>query len=253
MPKDTKPPSAAGERSVRAVERAADILFCFTEEHPILDLRMLHQATGLSRPTLYRLLHTLEKKGLVFSFGTPQRFQLGHALAPLARTWDRSPALVALAQPALEVLWRETRETVALMIPVSATMRMCVAELKSPQAISFSRGTGYTEPLYRGASGKVILAHSPPERVRAALAGLDAAAQRKVLNDLPKIRKRGVWHTVGEVIPGTVAVAAAVLDERRVPVASVCVFGTETRMQGEALRRCEQRVAGAAREISSAI
>src|SRR5687767_886490 len=61
---------------VRAVERAVDVLFSFTRE-PVLDMAALQASTGLSRPTLYRLLHTLEGKGLVYSFGTPRRFQLG--------------------------------------------------------------------------------------------------------------------------------------------------------------------------------
>lgn len=241
---------ATGEQgSVRAIERAADILFCFTDELPVLNLRVLQTATGLSRPTLYRLLRALERKGLVYSFGNPQRFQLGYGIAKLASTWGRNPTLVPVALPTLEALWRTTQETVALLIPLTTSLRMCVAELKGPQPISFSRGTGYTEPLYRGASGKVMLAHLPQDKLKDALGDMDLQGRQRLLADLHEIRALGVWVTYGEVISGTVAVAAPILNEFDNAVGSICVFGTESRMRGDSLSTCKEAVRRAAVEM----
>ena len=61
----------SSDSSVRSVERAIDVLFSFTQQEPVLDIPALQQRTGLSRPTLYRLLRTLESRGLIYSFGNP--------------------------------------------------------------------------------------------------------------------------------------------------------------------------------------
>ena len=45
---------------MRAVERAIDILACFTAGPPALEIGDLQRRTRLSRPTLYRLLQTLQ-------------------------------------------------------------------------------------------------------------------------------------------------------------------------------------------------
>ena len=245
---DTPGEAAAG--SVRAVERAIDILFCFVEHGAELDIAALQRHTGLSRPTLYRLLATLEGKQLVYSFGSPRRFQLGHRFGRLVDGSGRNPALVAVAHEGLQQLWRQTQETVALMVPISRTHRLCVVELKSQQPISFSRGTGYTEPLYRGASGKVLLAHMAEDRVAEAVAPLPKKQRERLLGELPTIRLQRYWVTHGEVIPGTVALASPVLDRRGEPLGAVCVFGTESRLRGAALADCARAAQEAAAQIA---
>ena len=55
----------SGTKSIRAVERAMDVLKCFGPETPTLSVTDLQRRLGLSRPTLYRLLHTLEGKGMI--------------------------------------------------------------------------------------------------------------------------------------------------------------------------------------------
>ena len=86
----------SSDSSVRSVERAIDVLFSFTQQEPVLDIPALQQRTGLSRPTLYRLLRTLESSGLIYSFGNPLRFQLGARIGLLASTWTPAPPLVTL-------------------------------------------------------------------------------------------------------------------------------------------------------------
>ena len=96
-PKSHPPTSPmSSDSSVRSVERAIDVLFSFTQQEPVLDIPALQQRTGLSRPTLYRLLGTLESSGLIYSFGNPRRFQLGARTGLLASTWTPAPPLVTL-------------------------------------------------------------------------------------------------------------------------------------------------------------
>lgn len=251
-PKSQPPTSpVSSDGSVRSVERAIDVLFSFTQQESVLDIPALQQRTGLSRPTLYRLLATLESSCLIYSFGNPRRFQLGARIGLLASMWTPAPPLVTLAAGPLEQLWRSTQETVALMMPVSGSGRMCVFERKSPQALSFSRGVGYTEPLHNGASGKVILAHLMPDQRRQSLSNLSRRARDQAASDIQTVLQEGVLVTHAEVMAGTVAVASPVLTKSGQPVAAVCVFGTEMRLRGAALRSCRSQTANAARDIST--
>ena len=61
------------DSSVRSVERAIEVLFSFTQQEPVLDIPALQQRTGLSRPTLYRLLRTLETRGLIYTYRKNKR------------------------------------------------------------------------------------------------------------------------------------------------------------------------------------
>src|SRR5690554_4869173 len=144
--------------SVRAVERALDILRAFDADDYELTAADLGQRVKLSRPTLYRLLYTLQNQGFIIAEGDPQRFRLGPEVARLAHIWNASLDIARLAQPILQKVWEDTRETVALFIP-QGDRRLCVAELPCPQPLSFRRGVGYSDTLVRGARGRAILAY----------------------------------------------------------------------------------------------
>ena len=86
-------------KTVRAVERAVDVLMCFTRDRPALSVTELERTLALSRPTLYRLLHTLEGKGFIRSFGDPQRFRLGHRAIELGEAASARLDVARVAEP----------------------------------------------------------------------------------------------------------------------------------------------------------
>lgn len=243
--------SSAEPRSVRAVERAIDVLTSFDAERTTLEIGDLQRSTGLSRPTLYRLLQTLESKGFIHSHGNPMRFELGPAVHRLAHAWDRSFPVVSVSKPILEDLWASTGETVALMLAAAPLERTCAIELKSPHPISYSRGTGYSDPLHRGASGKAILAFLPAAEQARALARVEPARAREELAaELVRIRKAGYSLTAAELVDGVCAIGAPVLDAEGRAHASICVFGPQQRMQGRHLKDCVRGVMAAAKLVS---
>lgn len=237
-------------KSVRAVERAIDVLTSFDAEHTVLEIGDLQRATGLTRPTLYRLLGTLEAKGFIHSGGTPLRFELGPAVHRLAHAWDRSFPVVSVSRPVLEDLWRVTGETVALMLAVSPLERTCAVELKSPHPISFSRGSGYSDPMHLGASGKAILAFLPPDEQALALAQVEPARRRADLAaELGRIRRAGYSLTNAELVDGVCALGAPVVGADGHAHASLCVFGPQQRMRGRHLRDCVRETVAAAKRV----
>jgi IclR family KDG regulon transcriptional repressor len=51
--------------SVRAVERALDILLCFSQDGPVLSLTQIAEQVGMHKSTVHRLLATLESRRFV--------------------------------------------------------------------------------------------------------------------------------------------------------------------------------------------
>jgi DNA-binding IclR family transcriptional regulator len=51
--------------STRTVERALDILLCFTHDKPVLTLTQIAEQVELHKSTVHRLLVTLESKQFV--------------------------------------------------------------------------------------------------------------------------------------------------------------------------------------------
>lgn len=223
--------------NVRAVGRALEILLAFTSQDFELTPGELLKRVDLSRPTLYRLLYTLEENGFLVSVGEPQRFRLGPSVAKLAHVWTASLDLSQIAQPVLQKIWRETGETVAMFVP-QGPLRLCVAELPSPQPLNFKRGVGYTERIVRGASGRAILANMAP--TPAELEGYiqDSNVDAAVLDkELEQTRRQGYASSHNELISGAVAIAAPFFDRNGLVAGSIGVFGPEVRLNATRLKQ----------------
>ncbi|MDB5732665.1 MAG: IclR family transcriptional regulator [Variovorax sp.] len=239
--------------SVRAVDRALEILLAFTPTDNELSAGELLKRVDLSRPTLYRLLYTLEQSGFVVSTGEPQRFRLGPAVARLAHVWTSTQDIGAIAQPMMQRLREQTGETVALFVP-QGMYRVCVAELASSQPLSFKRGVGYSERIAVGASGRAILAHTVLEDGELARY---AAGLKIDLEGYPKeleaIRKRGYATSRNELLQGAVAIAAPYFNGAAQVAGSIAVFGPSARMHAAEVEAFGKLLVEEARALSRAL
>lgn len=236
--------------SVRAVDRALEILLAFTAADYELTVGQLLKRVDLSRPTLYRLLYTLEQRGFVVAEGDPQKFRLGPSVGQIAHAWTSSLDLGVLAAPLMQRLHELTRETVALFV-LEGGDRLCIAELPSSLALSFKRGVGYRERISAGASGRAILANigqgKEDRQHYAAGHGLDIA---RPLEDLDMVRRRGYAVSKDELIQGAVAIAAPFFDRSGQVAGSLGVFGPGARLSAERVEEFGTLLMQAAGELS---
>lgn len=241
-------------KSIRAVERAVDVLACFGRETPVLSISELEKRVRLSRPTLYRLLLTLENKGMVRRVGEPLRYALGHRVVEIAGGFSAPSDAGPVARPFLRELWQETDETVALYVPVPGRRKLCIEELPSPQPLVFRRGVGFVEPLTLGSSGKAMLAFMAPQEIAEALSGISGpAAQGALRAELARIRASAHAVSESEIIAGAVAIAAPVFDHAGNVAGAVCVYGPETRLAGQERRRVVKLTRRTAERVSAAL
>lgn len=161
----------------------------------------LAKAAGLSRPTAFRLLFSLERAGLVDRVGN--NYILGWELARLGRHADPFAGLVARAQPLLQELADKFNETVTLSVPNANDGLDLVAEATGSHVVGIvsrmsTQLVGQQYPLHASSSGKVLLAEMPVEKVTALLPErLEAFTAHTItdrsalLRELDQVREQG--------------------------------------------------------------
>jgi IclR family transcriptional regulator, acetate operon repressor len=240
-------------KSVRAVERAIEILEAFTKNKPTMSVLEIQKEVGLSRPTLYRLLETLASKGLIRAHGTPQRFSLDYGVGRLAQSWLSGLDPVTAARLILERLHEETKETVALMT-VRDQQSLCILELPSPHVLAISRGIGPMGHIARGATGKAILAFMDDKAIETILRTLPKDINKtQLLEDLAQVRRDKFRISRGEVFAGAVSIAAPYFDHLCAVAGSIGIFAPEARVTEDWVGRTTKRVIGASAELSAAL
>ncbi len=83
--------------SIRSVERAIDVLQALNRR-PLSTLHDLHCDTGLPKPSLVRLLRTLEAKGLATQSSTYGAYRLLSSVKSLASGFHHEPRIVEVAE-----------------------------------------------------------------------------------------------------------------------------------------------------------
>jgi DNA-binding IclR family transcriptional regulator len=238
--------------TVRSVERAIAVLFAFTHGSTSKTVAELQAQIGISRPTLYRLLQTLQRHRLVHGSGEPLRYALDHRVMSLADAWLAQIDVARCAEETMAELWARTDETVGLYVPLRDDTRIAIRELRSKQALSLGLGIGHTASLTQGASGRAMLAFMSPEQVERVLQNVSDASLREFTRaDLERVQQQGYSLTVSERILGAVAIAAPIFDHQGAVSASLCLFGPESRLVESLRGRYISHVVNAAAKVST--
>jgi IclR family acetate operon transcriptional repressor len=242
--------------SIRAVERALNVLLCFSRQTPQLTMTQLAERLGMNKSAVHRHLATLERKRFVQRDPATGVYQLGIRLLQMAYLTLEHNDLRRLAAPFLRRLCDEYRETVDLAVLDDADV-LFLDVVESPQRVKLAAAIGQRLPAYATASGKAILALMPEGAVRHILAHSmpsttehAARSPEILLEDLRQIRERGFALAVEEYEYGINAVAASILDSSQQPIASVSVAGPTYRLTLERMLEIGPAVLAAAREIA---
>ncbi|SFJ47586.1 IclR family transcriptional regulator [Thermoflavimicrobium dichotomicum] len=217
--------------TVRAAERALDILLCFVQQSQ-LGLTEIAKQTKLNKSTVFRLLATLENKGFVKRDPETDKYQLGFRIWELAANLDQSNDPAILFLPEMESLRDELDETVSLYIR-DGNERIRIQAVESKQAIRRVAPIGARMPLAVGASSKVLMAYADPKVVDQILndpmwpSGVNKEVYVAQLN---QIRQEGYAISIEEREAGTAAVAVPIFNRRKQLIAALAVSGPVSRM-----------------------
>ncbi|MEO6087252.1 MAG: IclR family transcriptional regulator C-terminal domain-containing protein [Umezawaea sp.] len=205
-----------GPDFVEALARGLDVLCCFDEHHPRMSLSEVATAAGLARPTVRRLLLTLQELGYVRSDGptftlTPRVLRLGMAYVGSLGMWD-------VARPHLEDLVKRTGES-SSMSQLDGSDIVYIARVAVPKIIALRVAVGTRFPAARTSQGKVLLAALGRSEREALLAEPSRSGLPGVPLDpealeaeLAVVRARGWALADEELAPGVRSVAVPVRD-----------------------------------------
>jgi DNA-binding IclR family transcriptional regulator len=214
-------------------------------------LRWLSGASGLPRPTAYRLLVALEAHRLV-ARDSSGAFGLGPRLTELAVRAGPALDLAAVAGPVLARLHDATGESVQLYVR-SGDRRLCIAARDAGTGLRDSVPVGALLPLDAGSGGKVLLAWSAPSDGGAAARGTGAGgvgAGAFLPAELAAVRKRGWATSVAEREPGVASVSAPVLADG-ILLGALCISGPASRIGTNPGRRLAPMIVEAAADLAA--
>jgi DNA-binding IclR family transcriptional regulator len=244
----------------RAVDRALDILLCFSHEEPVLSLTQIAQQVGVPKSTAHRHLATLERKHFVQRDESTGLYRLGLRLVELSLLVLQEVDLLRWSQPYLERLSAECEETVDLAVLEGAHVTY-LQVIESHQRVKLAAAVGQRLPACCTASGKAFLAFLPDEEVNAILGEEiirytehTRCSRAELHADLQTARQRGFAISEQEYERDINAVAAPILSGDGRPVAVIAVAGPSFRLPRERMLRLGELILATtdamAREVS---
>jgi IclR family KDG regulon transcriptional repressor len=236
------------DSSVRAVERALDVLDLFAPGRIELSLTEIAKGLDLAMSTASRIVSTLEKRAYLSRNAQNQKFRLGSRLAQIGAAGFSDLDLREAALPIMRALNRLYDEDVSLYMALDEE-RICVERIESAQPLRRVGKVGDRYLLTRGAAGRVLLAYLPEEK-RAALLRADPATSETALAEL---RGRGFALSSGEREAGVTSLAAPVRNARREVIAALAMSGPSVRFAEADIPERAAQVMAHAERLSEAL
>jgi len=246
-------------KSVRAVDRALDVLLCFSRQTPELSMTQIAEHIGIHKSTVHRLLATLEKKRFVQRDPDTGTYRLGIRLLQMAYLTLEQNDIRRLAVPFLQRLNDQYQENIHLAVLDDADV-VYIYIIESHQRVILAAAIGQRLPAYATASGKAILAFLPDEVVRRILdrgmpqwTRYTPTSPDAFFEDLHSIRESGFATSEQEYEEAINAVAAPIFDLEGQPTASIAVAGPAYRLTRERMSEIGPVVVTTARDITREI
>ena len=156
--------------NVQVLARAVKALTFMAEAPGPLSLDEIGSETEINKPSLLRILRTLENERLVLR--SHAGYTLGPRVLELANGYLKGLALDDVARPLMEELARRTGQTVSLAI-LDGLDVVYIAIEQAQQEIGIQGSVGARHPANATALGKVLLAWLDEDIIRSKLDGCD--------------------------------------------------------------------------------
>ncbi len=241
---------------VQSVDRAISVLEILARrgEAGVSDVAAELQ---VHKSTAFRLLASLEARGLVEQADARGKYRLGFGIVRLAGAVSARMDITRHGRAVCERLAAAIGETVNLAV-AQGSHAVNLDQVRGPSAVTAYNWVGQPTPLHATSSGKVLLAWLDTDRLGALIgpgplprftpATLTTAAE--VAPDLAAVRDRGYAVTVEEYELGLNAVAAPVRDHSGGVVAAVSASGPAYRFTAERMHALAPLLLEGAGEIS---
>jgi len=230
---------------IEAVARGLRVLQAMNQR-PVTTVNWLHTQLGLPKPSIVRLLQTLEACGYVMHAPQPGAYLLTSKVRQLSSGFHGEPRVVETVAPLLDALTEEIKWPAAVAVPEGDAVVVRYSTIPSSPLALLHSTMGMRLSLVSRALGRAYLAFCEPE-VREALIALAAASgdeedrpalQRQTLEDtLELIRRQGYALRAPGVRPVSRSLAVPIFDAHRVVASAGITWFTSTMTADEAVAR----------------
>ena len=244
---------------VQALERALDILDCFSFQERALSLTDVVNRTGLNKTTVKRLISNLTTRCYLQQDPQSKKYQLGMRLFELGGIVFSSFSLRQAASYPMTQLQNEAGATVLLGVKMEDQL-VYVDKREGQGMIRISSEVGWRRPLNYGMLGMVLMSSLDPQDVKRILqkyplkpytplsiTDTDAFSLR-----LEQIRDQGYVLEKEEAVESVIGIAAPIRDHSRQVVAALGIaLPAGLRNQTDAVDHIIDLVKNACETISS--
>lgn len=247
------------QNTIKSLDRAVDVL----DRVSTLSGATLSELAGdlnQSPATVYRVLVTLEGRGLVEFDAINQLWHIGSQAFVIGARYLRRTSLVDRATPILRQLMADTGETANLAVPRDGAV-VFVSQAECHHSIRAFFPPGSASPMHASGIGKAILAKMPANAIAGLIMGgalekftdLTITDPDDLMHDLDRIRARGFAIDDQEKNLGMRCIAASVTNWSGDTVAGLSISGPIARVSDAEIPVLAQAVMRAATELSAAL
>ena len=241
------------------LHKALDILETIRSSRSGMSLTDLARAAGIPKPTVYRILATMESRGYL-ARNEASRYRITRKFFELQSEESEEQLLLREAQPVMERLAGSCRETLNLGI-LDAGEVVVVSTIESPQAIRMSSKIGNRRQLHSTALGKVLLSGLPDKELQRLirLKGLPRltpytlVTKQALLAEVAQVRKEGFARDNEENEPGGCCIGAPILGPGGRVIAALSISAPVFRMNAERVQSLVGDLTAACQTITRAI
>lgn len=214
------------------MEKALQIIGCFTAQDIDLSLAELHERLKIPKPSLHRLCITLCEHNFLSKNPVTSRYRLGIRMLETA-------GIYITGNNAYHSVWRVLNEVMELsgetvsLYKSENSHRVCIMRIECNSPLRHTVTIGQTLPLEKGAAGKVIAAQTD--------------------ESLSEIKQEGFAVTFGEREAYLGAMAVPVFDYKGELFGALSVSGPVERIREKVSETIKQELKAHAKALSSLV
>lgn len=247
------------QNTIKSLDRAMEV-FEFLSEAQGKALTTIATDMGQSPATVYRILVTLDGRGLVEFDPVEQLWHIGPQAFVIGARFLRRTSLVDRARPIMRKLMEQTGETANLGIEKEGQV-LFLSQVETHATIRAFFPPGTLSAMHASGIGKALLSQMDEERLTRTLAGQNLAAFTEFTitdveafkREIHQIQSKGFAVDGEEKNLGMRCIAAPVFDVNNEVVAGISVSGPTSRVGLEDIDRLSGAVMAAAQALSIAI
>lgn len=247
------------QNTIKSLDRAMAV-FEYLSTSQGKALSDLAADTGQSPATVYRILITLEGRGLVEFDAEDQVWHIGPQAFVIGSRFLHRTSLVDRARPVLRRLMQQTGETANLGVEQNGQV-LFVSQVEAAATIRAFFAHGTLSPMHSSGIGKALLAHMATDwlddyfknQTLEVFTDHTITDPKDLRADLAETRTRGFAIDGEEKNLGMRCIAAPVFDMNHEVVAGISVSGPTSRIAVEQIDTIGAAVIEAAQSLSQSL